>query len=104
MGSDQHPRELERIIGYLQDHKQEFLDNYGIERIGLFGSVVRGELREDSDIDIAIEMTTAKKNLRNFLAFKRTLESVFQRPVDVGIESSLKPAVKKMIAKDIHYV
>ena len=104
MNSDRPLHERERIIGYLQDHKQEFLNNYGIERIGLFGSVMRDELRADSDIDLAIEMTSSKKNLRNFLAFKRELELVFGRSVDVGIESSLKPAVKKSIAKDIHYV
>lgn len=102
--SDRYLRERERIIDYLQAHKQEFLQHYGIERIGLFGSLLRDDLREDSDIDIAIEMTASKKNLRNFLAFKRALENEFQRPVDLGIESSLKPAVKKQIAREIHYV
>ncbi len=93
-----------QVLTYLRDHKKEFLRLYGIEKIGLFGSALRDELREDSDIDLAIEMTAAHKNLGNFLAFKRVLEKDFQRPVDLGIESSLKPTVKESIAQDILYV
>ncbi len=94
----------EQVIEFLRAHKQEFHDQYGIERIGLFGSIVRGEMREGSDIDIAIEMEASRKKLRNFLAFKRRLEGVFQHPVDLGIESTLKPAVRARIAQDILYV
>lgn len=89
---------------FLRAHKQEFYDQYGVESIGVFGSIVRNELRDDSDIDVAIEMDSKRKSLRNFLAFKRQLESTFNRPVDLGIESTLKPAVRKSIAQDIRYV
>jgi len=51
----------EQIVEFLRAHKQEFYDQYGIEKIGLFGSIVRGEMREGSDIDIAIEMVPAVK-------------------------------------------
>lgn len=93
-----------QIIEFLRGHKQEFYDQYGVESIALFGSVVRDEMREDSDIDIAIEMVADRKSLRNFLAFKRQLEEAFHCPVDLGIESTLKPAVKETIARDILYV
>ena len=66
--------------------------------------VVRNERRDDSDIDLAIEMDSSRKSLRNFLAFKRQLESNFNRPVDLGIESALKPALKELVAQDIVYV
>lgn len=97
-------RSLEQVLEFLKAHKQEFYDQYGVESIGVFGSIVRDELREDSDIDIAIEMVASRKSLRNFLAFKRQLESTFNRSVDLGIESTLKPAVKESIARDIFYV
>ncbi len=95
---------LDQIIEFLRLNKQEFYDQYGVESIALFGSVVRGEMSEGSDIDIAIEMVAARKSLHNFLAFKRQLEKTFHRPVDLGIESTLKPAVKESIARDILYV
>ena len=95
---------LEQVIEFLKTHKQEFYEQYGVESIALFGSVLRDELRDDSDIDIAIEMDAERKSLHNFLAFKRELESFFKRPVDLGIESTLKPVVKASIAQDILYV
>lgn len=95
---------LQQVLEFLRAHKQEYLDQYGVNRIGVFGSVLRDELRDDSDIDIAIEMELSRKSLRNFLAFKRELEQAFNRPVDLGIESTLKPAVKKSIERDIRYV
>ncbi len=95
---------LEQVLEFLRAHKQEFHEQYGIERIGVFGSVLRDELRDDSDIDIAIEMDSSRKSLRNFLAFKRELEKTFNRSVDLGIESTLKPAIKESIARDIRYV
>ena len=94
----------EQVIDFLKTHKQEFYEQYGVESIGLFGSILRNELRDDSDIDIAIEMDASRKSLHNFLSFKRQLETAFRRPVDLGIESTLRPAVKESIARDILYV
>jgi len=94
----------ELILSFFKEHKQEFEQNYGVKTIGVFGSIVRDELREDSDIDIAIEMVPAKKNLRNFIAFQQLLEKEFGRRIDLGIESSLKDFVKRRIDKEIIYV
>lgn len=57
-----------------------------------------------SDIDIAIEMLPEKKNLHNFLELRRFLEKSLGAPVDLGIESTLKPAVKNLIKNEIIYV
>ena len=45
------------ILCYLNDNKIMFRNQYGIRRIGLFGSYAREEQTEQSDIDILIEMT-----------------------------------------------
>ena len=94
----------EQLIGYFKEHKQEFADAYGVIRIGIFGSAARNDLQEASDIDIAIEMIPEKKNLTNFLGFKRLLEMQLGRTVDLGIESTLKPVVRTSIRKEILYV
>jgi len=94
----------DQVLTYLREHKQEFFDQYGIESIGLFGSILNDRLRDDSDIDLAIEMVASHKNLHNFLAFKRHLEASLQRPIDLGIESALKPTIKKEISEEILYV
>jgi len=96
--------ERQQVLAYLRKHKDEFASTYGVISIGLFGSVVRDEQSIDSDIDIAIEMDAQKKNMRNFMAFKRHLEEQFGRGIDLGIESSLKDFVRRRIAKEILYV
>lgn len=93
-----------QLVEYLRAHKQEFAENYGVVSVGIFGSAARDELREASDIDIAIEMVPEKKNLRNFLGFKRFLEQELGRSVDLGIESALKPVVRASIRDEILYV
>lgn len=46
----------DEIIAILRNFKEEFGEKYGIEKLGLFGSVARGEQRENSDIDICIQL------------------------------------------------
>jgi len=92
------------ILNFLSQHKDEFYQKYGVTKIGLFGSYVRGDFKEESDIDIAIEMLNEKKSLNTFFSLKRELEDVFKLKVDLGIESSLKPIAKEKILKEIVYV
>ena len=95
---------IDQVIEYFRAHKREFAINFGIQTIGLFGSLVRDTFDEQSDIDIAIEMIPEKKTLSNFLQFKRHLEKEFSRTVDLGIESALKPIIRDTIKKEIIYV
>ena len=46
--------QLQDSISLLKNFKQKFGDTYGITKLGIFGSVARGENTEDSDIDIAV--------------------------------------------------
>lgn len=92
------------IITFLQTHKDEMAHRFGVVSIGLFGSYARGEAREDSDIDIAIELSPEKKSLSNFFSIRRYLEQQFGRTVDLGIESTLKPLVRDMVAREITHV
>lgn len=87
----------EEILNYLKKNKNEFYQKYGITKIGLFGSYAKDMQKEDSDIDLVIEMEKSKKRLKNFLGFKRELEEFFGKEMDIGIESALKPVVKKSI-------
>jgi predicted nucleotidyltransferase len=89
------------IIAFLQTHKDEMAQRFGVVSVGLFGSYARGEARDDSDFDIAIEIRSEKKSLGNFLGVRRYLELQFGKTVDLGIESTLKPLAREMVAKEI---
>lgn len=92
------------ILDFLSQHKEEFLNKYGVIKIGLFGSYARNDNTKDSDVDIAVEILKEKKSLNNFFSLRRELEKAFNLKVDLGIESSLKPIAKEKILKEIVYV
>ena len=91
------------VINHLTANKQKYRDLYGITRIGVFGSFVRDEQTPFSDIDLVVEMDPRRKNLHNYLPFKRDLEKTLQLPVDVGFEHTLKPIAKESIQRQIVY-
>lgn len=68
------------IIKFLASHKVELGHRFGVTSLGLFGSHARSEAREDSDIDIAVELRPEHKSLRNFLGLRRYLERELGRP------------------------
>ncbi len=90
------------ILSFLRAHKDEMYEKFGLVKVGLFGSYVRGEQREDSDIDLAVEIESSNK-FRSFFGLKAYLENGLQKQVDLGIESSIKPVVHKYITKEIEY-
>ncbi|MFH0780405.1 MAG: nucleotidyltransferase family protein [Pseudomonadota bacterium] len=94
----------EELTNFIKEHQTEFLEKYGVSKIGLLGSLARGEQTEQSDIDIAIEMAPGRKNLHNFLEFRRFLEISLNSSIDLGLEATLKPAIKNQIKKEIIYV
>jgi predicted nucleotidyltransferase len=90
------------ILYFLRSHKDEMNEKFGLVKIGLFGSYVRGEQREDSDIDLAVEIESSNK-FRSFFGLKAYLENALQKEVDLGIESSIKPVVRQYITEEIEY-
>lgn len=75
------------------------LKKYGVTRAGIFGSVVRGEAREDSDIDILVEIES-RMSLLDFAGLKLELEEALGSPVDLGEYSVIKPIIKEQILKE----
>ena len=70
----------DEIIAILRNFKEEFGERYGIEKLGLFGSVARGEQKEDSDIDIYYE--SSHMSLFTLCRLKSELEKLLGCSVD----------------------
>jgi len=82
-------REIEqKILPILQCH--------GVKRAGLFGSCVRGEVKEDSDIDILVEIEE-DISLLDFVGIKLELEEALGRKVDLVEYNTIKPLLRKRI-------
>jgi predicted nucleotidyltransferase len=93
------------ILDYLSQHKADFFQKYGLIKLGLFGSFAKDEAKENSDIDIIIELDTNIDDIyKKKKAFKLELENYFQKKVDIAREKYLKPLAKKSIMDDVTYV
>jgi hypothetical protein len=72
------------------------LKTYDATRAGLFGSVVRGELGPESDIDLLMELPD-HKSLLSLVGLKLGLEVALGRSVDLVEYATLPPLLKESI-------
>jgi len=93
----------EEIIQFLKENKPYIEKQFGVVRIGLFGSYIRGDAHENSDIDIAVEMRD-DQIFRNFFRLEQYLKDHLKKEIDLGIEGTLKPFVRQRVMKEILYV
>lgn len=93
----------EHIITLLKEYKKNQAEQFGVVKMGLFGSVARGSVKKDSDIDIVVEFK--KRNLLNRIGLKMSLEDYLDMPVDVVADrGDLNPLLKERISRDVIYV
>jgi predicted nucleotidyltransferase len=86
----------------LEDIKRKalpILKRHGVARAGVFGSVVRGEETDDSDIDILVEIER-RMSLLDFVGLKIELEEALGRKVDLGEYAAIKPIIKDDILSE----
>ncbi|MGL6064320.1 MAG: nucleotidyltransferase family protein [Fusobacteriaceae bacterium] len=87
---------LERFKFALKN--QNIFERYKIERIGIFGSIARGE--DGNDIDILVEDSDYKK----WIQLKKELEPLIKVTLDIMIEKYANPIVLMRAKKEIVYV
>lgn len=92
----------EKILKKIEENK-ETVRKFGVERIGLFGSYVRGEQQKMSDIDILVEFEKGKKTFDNYMDLKFFLEDLFGCNVDLVIKEAIKPRLKPYILESVQY-
>ena len=73
-----------------------FCRQFQVQRLALFGSVLRDDFRPDSDIDILVKFASnAQVSFFTLGRMKRELTIIFQRDIDLVPEDGLKPAIKE---------
>jgi len=91
------------IIKVLRDYKREYAEQYGILKIGIFGSVARDEATENSDVDVVVRIV--KPDLFLLAGLKYELEERLDRQVDiVTYRENMNPFLKKRIDGEAIYV
>lgn len=94
---------LNDSLSRLTSFKERYGGQYDIRRIGVFGSVARKENREDSDIDIVVDVD--RPTLSKMYNLRQSLEALFHCKVDlVRFRDSLRSRFKDNILRDAIYV
>lgn len=76
----------------------------GVQRLGIFGSLARGESRKDSDVDVLVSFRADARTFDNLFTVGEALEEAFHRRVDLVTENSLSPYIGPHIRAEIRYV
>jgi hypothetical protein len=89
-----------RALMRFRDLKQ---DEFGIARIGVFGSVARDEITDASDVDVVVELN--RPDLLILVGIKQELEASLQRSVDVvRYREGMNAYLKRRIEQEAIYV
>jgi predicted nucleotidyltransferase len=96
----------ENVITLLREKYLYLASEYGVKRIGLFGSYVKGTSVEASDVDLVVEFERSIGF--RFVEFSEYLESLLGKKVDIltpaGVQGIRVPRVAKTIEESIEYV
>lgn len=85
------------IFKTIVEHRDE-ITRFGVRRLGLFGSAVRGEATQESDLDFLVELEI--KSFDAYMDLKFFLEDLFSCQVDLVIADAIKPRLRESILKE----
>lgn len=92
------------ILNYLSQNKDRFSRDYHLTKIGLFGSIARGDNNDDSDIDIVVEFEPNTLDLYTIKAkLKKEIQEHFHCQVDICRLKYIKPIFRNQIQSEIVY-
>jgi len=86
----------EDAIAILKEHETE-LRQLGVEHLYLFGSTVRGEAREDSDVDLFFDHPEGSLGLYQLMDVKDTAARILGRKTEIMTRRSLHPVLRERI-------
>lgn len=89
---------LDPIVTTLRAQAEE-LRRRGVMHVSIFGSVARGEERQDSDVDLLVELKP-EVGILAFSELRRDLSEIVGRPVDLVTPGGLKPFARAGASRD----
>ncbi|MFQ6076640.1 MAG: nucleotidyltransferase family protein [Candidatus Bathyarchaeia archaeon] len=93
-------KNIEEIKSKLEELKPLLKERFRINRIGIFGSYVRKEDEEGSDLDILVEFEEPISLLK-FVELENYLSDALSIKVDLVMKDALKPRIGKHILEEV---
>ena len=94
---------LEEIKQLLKQSKSLLQENYKVTELGIFGSYVRGEQTEKSDVDVLIDYEKAP-TLFKLVELRSYLTELMGMKVDVVTKKGLKPRIRERVLSEVVYL
>lgn len=88
------------VIMRLKENLEQIRLRFSVERLSVFGSVVRDEAGEGSDVDVLV-VFEKKANFDIFMDLKFYLEELLGMGVDLVTEKALRPQVRRAIEQEM---
>jgi len=92
-----------QVLELLTRSKPILSERYGVTRLALFGSTVRGTAFGDSDIDILVALDGPATS-RRYFGVLFYLEDLFDRPIDLVTDKALRPELRPTIEREAVHV
>ena len=89
------PFDIDRLI--------EICRQNDVKRVGVFGSLARGEATDESDVDLLVEFS-ARKSLLALVALERKMSTAIGRKVDLLTEAAISPYLRDRIKQDLQII
>ena len=94
----------DNILKTLKSNKLK-LSKFGVRNVGLFGSYIRNEQSNESDIDLLIDFEPEKENFDNYMAVYDLFKVIFKNEkIEVVTKNGLSPYIGPKILKEVQYV
>ena len=91
---------LESALYTLRAHLPEIYQRSHVKSLGVFGSVVRGEQEEESDLDILVEFTFAPTFFQ-FVEMEDYFSQLLGVRVNLVMKSALKPRIGERVLSEV---
>lgn len=89
----------EEVLKILRQEKPELARRYGVKRLALFGSYARGDQREDSDVDILVEVDPTIG--LGFVELADRIEAALGIHVELVSDRAIKPRYWEVIKEEL---
>jgi predicted nucleotidyltransferase len=74
-----------------------------VAKLGVFGSMARGEANDQSDIDLLVEFSK-RKSLLALVSLERKMSAALGRKVDLLTEAAISPYLRDRIKRDLRVI
>ena len=101
MANQDKPIHKKEIIEKLIKHISE-IEKFGVEKIGIFGSLLKGETI--GDVDILISFKENEESFHNLMDLYHFLKDTLNAQIDLVMTNALSPGIGPYILREVEYI